>query len=543
MADSVQYDFREFGYAVTDARDLSSRSICLDVGNSFQEGVIDHHHVDSTRPENAGLTSTVRMVRRLLLSSDFGTLWPGVSATKRRIERLARDSGSALFILHRNPDLDSLVSAFVLEKYILGLAFDRVTQRLLGDELLMSLIEEADRGAYSHPGFQEDGNIYFVLETIKAGVFADGSHEPDKAAYLQIRRQFFDFLDAYLASGEEFSEFARGKPGMIRSHDKIDEFYRFCLSQPTRAKIPAFVDRGNRLQVELKDLLWLPLTMEMSALFNVLKVKYRKDSNLVWAVYYPPQINERLKRHRLVLSVDGGSELALFGCGWHLQRFEKEFRTRLNAASGKLAPDYPPISSQVPRPGYDSSDPWFDGRNQNFTIVDSPNCGTVLGELGRRDVLDELARTCPRDWFSFESSIFSWHPGTPREDRMIRPLLYLLDYAHPRWPSSLADGVIDCLYRQIHTSAGPDSPPNPTGTAGFEKPAQLVRAVRDYLGRYFAYLGYDLREKYERDARFKDSIRTAKNHLRESIVAGLATQCDHLRTAIEEAGCGHETWQ
>ena len=32
----------------------------------------------------------------------------------------------------------------------------------------------------------------------------------------------------------------------------------------------------------------------------------------------------------------------------------------------------------APRPGYDNSDPWYDGRGHRYTIVDSPNEGTVL---------------------------------------------------------------------------------------------------------------------------------------------------------------------
>jgi hypothetical protein len=32
----------------------------------------------------------------------------------------------------------------------------------------------------------------------------------------------------------------------------------------------------------------------------------------------------------------------------------------------------------VPRPGYDNSDPWYDGRGHRYTIVDAPHQGTVL---------------------------------------------------------------------------------------------------------------------------------------------------------------------
>ena len=35
-------------------------------------------------------------------------------------------------------------------------------------------------------------------------------------------------------------------------------------------------------------------------------------------------------------------------------------------------------ASRTPRPGYDNADPWYDGRDFNYTIVDAPNSGTCI---------------------------------------------------------------------------------------------------------------------------------------------------------------------
>jgi hypothetical protein len=41
------------------------------------------------------------------------------------------------------------------------------------------------------------------------------------------------------------------------------------------------------------------------------------------------------------------------------------------------------------RPGYDNPDPWYDGRAHDYTIIDSPRCGTVLtAEEIEQELLD-----------------------------------------------------------------------------------------------------------------------------------------------------------
>jgi hypothetical protein len=51
--------------------------------------------------------------------------------------------------------------------------------------------------------------------------------------------------------------------------------------------------------------------------------------------------------------------------------------------------------TQTPKPlrlGYDNSDPWYDGRGHNYTIVDAPRHGTVLSADAIERVLLAFAK-------------------------------------------------------------------------------------------------------------------------------------------------------
>jgi hypothetical protein len=70
---------------------------------------------------------------------------------------------------------------------------------------------------------------------------------------------------------------------------------------------------------------------------------------------------------RAIISVRPDLDARLLGLGALLDAAE----TAARAGTGRER-------SGPPRPGYDNSDPWYDGRAHHDTIVDSPRDGTVL---------------------------------------------------------------------------------------------------------------------------------------------------------------------
>jgi hypothetical protein len=93
----------------------------------------------------------------------------------------------------------------------------------------------------------------------------------------------------------------------------------------------------------------------------------------------------RLCRH--VISVDPSSGLALTDLGARLDERESAARERLRAQHGVDL-----TRTGEPRPGYANSDPWYDGRGHEYTIVDSPRAGSVLTVDEVREVMSELFR-------------------------------------------------------------------------------------------------------------------------------------------------------
>lgn len=83
---------------------------------------------------------------------------------------------------------------------------------------------------------------------------------------------------------------------------------------------------------------------------------------------------------RTIASVPPESTLTLKGLGLYLERMEQEERKR----QGMEDEDVPRYQAVDPDgtvhvdPLFEGSDPWYDGRGHNFTIVDTPRSGSLL---------------------------------------------------------------------------------------------------------------------------------------------------------------------
>jgi len=91
----------------------------------------------------------------------------------------------------------------------------------------------------------------------------------------------------------------------------------------------------------------------------------------------------QMSEHRFILSVDPSSGVYLNGLGDLIEQVENEKRQALGM-----------VRQGENRPGYDSPDPWYDGRSplHNYTIIDSPRVGTVLSFKEVRDIFRQYTR-------------------------------------------------------------------------------------------------------------------------------------------------------
>jgi hypothetical protein len=98
--------------------------------------------------------------------------------------------------------------------------------------------------------------------------------------------------------------------------------------------------------------------------------KYWVRETIKPGVLVVPFSNQEGKITRTIISVDPHSEYVLPCLGFELEKAETEERMKIGLRrSGK--PRYEKEYS-------DNDDPWYDGRGHNFTIIDSPRCGSVL---------------------------------------------------------------------------------------------------------------------------------------------------------------------
>ena len=77
------------------------------------------------------------------------------------------------------------------------------------------------------------------------------------------------------------------------------------------------------------------------------------------------------------MTPDSGASLR--GLAALLEQAESECRKRVYGEDDRVT-DPATGSRKPPRAGYDNADPWYDGRADGFTIVDSPRSGTLLAE-------------------------------------------------------------------------------------------------------------------------------------------------------------------
>ena len=367
----IKYDYVPKGYGVP-WPGAGPNSLYLDVGNVFLEGVIDHHHL--VYGQNQRLTCTAKMVALLLLTEDIKNdpPWQSADETMSRINAWKRASNrkdiEVTIYFHEDPDLDSFYSAFIIEKYLQGVSVEEL-KPLLQSSSFLEVIELADQGKEFPEKYLDEKNIhlnpYLVLEAIKF------QHHNSQKFWDNVREDFFKYLQMVLEDKIDSADHVYSEQINLMK-EGLDEFWENDVNHNVPIKVPSFmIQDDNAIHLISRDVVYMQVPSHIGKRFNLFKVLFRKRGGPVWIVHRRPR--EAHPFHTIILSVSGEEKMALFGMGWHLERWERKLRR-----SGKY-PDYPPRIGPF-RPGYDGPDPWYDGRNQNYTIVDSPICGTVMGE-------------------------------------------------------------------------------------------------------------------------------------------------------------------
>jgi len=347
--------------------------LALDVGNKVDYGVLDHHH-------HIGKSCTVNLV---------------MEHPEKVSEWIKGDS--VTFILHQTPDIDGTTAAYV--------AWCLLRDKKLphGVEILAEHIKASDQGAIEQPDPKAPlpYEIYMIISNLVFDLYKDGLtqlYEKLNLASLDEKQQIATQINELIqerdlkvvSKGFELMSFIFDSIESVPL-DKIDLKRVFAGYHPfkeeckalerdfelytqdlhdhkrTRPFIIKLPRKGTGTPMEVAGLYWVDPTPKLFKLWaRTDRLNAQVGNSFVFMMIKFSHGSQK-GTPRWVLSVDPNSSVDLVGLGRALNHFEAIKRQELGV-----------VLNAPPRSGYSIADPWYDGRGHDFTIVDSPNQGSVL---------------------------------------------------------------------------------------------------------------------------------------------------------------------
>ncbi len=367
--------FRFVGYGtLAPPAEQNRGNLFLDVGNLLCPGVIDHHHLSSYAGSTARLILThpdfVRQVRS------------GASAGETPIT----------LTLHHEPDLDCVASAYLAMRLL------RCGELPEGSESLAYYLDRVD-GGYLGLTPENPFSLYTAyLAIVHRHALRSWRRPEDRwrkcveeglevVAYAleeSVRKGIpLIAVDAF-SCPEVLGEIDRREIRMDMQRYRAKMENPECHARAVSLRLPSLFGGAMEVDGLLIRHVQSPGDPDRCLFF---KDWARTDAqrSAGGAGFTALCIFEEAgpSRGRCILSVKPESGVSLRGMGGWLDREESLARIRMLGRDDRL--DSPA------RPGYDNSDPWYDGRSHSFTIVDSPRSGTVLAPDGIEELFLQYA--------------------------------------------------------------------------------------------------------------------------------------------------------
>ena len=437
------FEFVGFGVQAEAVGELPGR-LFLDVGNDLRPGVIDHHHL----PAYTGSTA-----RLILAHPDL--VFESVPS--------GRDPAAPFaIVLHVDPDLDGLVSAYLV------VALLTTGSILPGAEALARYVDLVDSG---HVGLSQDQPFtLYAAYTLLANRLALRTWRKPEDRYRACVEQglaIVAFVSEQLAQAQRsiFDIDALACPGLFGPHDR-DEVHRDL--ERYRAKLRDPRTHATRLRLQLPG--QFGATQDVDTLL-VRDVQNPDDPHRVlffkdWARTDRLLAAERTGfvalsvfmsrsiggQSRCLVSVRPGDGVSLRGLGALLDQAEAIRRGQLYGVDDRGV-NTETGGSKPARAGYSNTDPWYDGRAHGDTIVDSPRSGTVLtaeeieqilvrfggrpeGEIVPLKLVEETPGSDPADDSTtvrrLSSLVGAWRSCHGTDSHVERPDVFL-SYPHCRF--------------------------------------------------------------------------------------------------------------
>lgn len=318
--------------------------VYLDVGNRLCPGVIDHHH--SEAPEHSA--TEIVLHRPELVTA-----------------QVTKEEEPITLITHHYPDLDAVSATFIARTCLLK-------QPITAFHKWLALYtSNIDAGKLKlNPENAVCVYSVFLVRTHHASI-AKNQEDVNTISLRMLTTGLLLLEFLYQASSDmpsrlEDPDFLKALPALEQDIKWVEQDFAIYRRDLQRAEI---FEANLPLQIgcETKAVKGLLLAYPEATLF---KSWARGSGFTLTAIQLSPK--------RTIISVDPEQGVYLKGLGELLEIKETEVREHLGKQ--RLGQN---------RPGYDSPDPWYDGRSalHQYTIIDSPRDGTVIGMEDIRSIL------------------------------------------------------------------------------------------------------------------------------------------------------------
>lgn len=348
----------------------------LDTGNRLTDGVIDHHQMGELQ---TCATHLVLEKRELVLAA---------------LKPWRRNTEFFTIITHAKPDLDCVCATYLSLKLLSGEAIGP------GIQCLVNYVQAIDQG-FPAITSQNPFSLYAAF-TQRAHSLSDRLWTSPDDCFRQIMLDGIAIVEFVVKRLDEMLR--QADPDEVNVRD-IDAFLTPGIFRPLDRK--EIMDDARTYERQIRstacqpymDMVTLPNKQGHAVAVPFLFIRNvqnkgaedyclffrdwaRSDSESCEAshgfVGLCIHSQNDVGRH-CIISVRPADQVHLMGLGEYLDEWETQIRIKELGFDNRVTD--PDTKQPLPnRPGYNNSDPWYDGRGHHFTIIGSPISGTMMTE-------------------------------------------------------------------------------------------------------------------------------------------------------------------
>ena len=361
----VKFEFVRNG--TTAEQTPEENTIWIDVGNKMEKGIIDHH--GDEKDDSVCATEMVYRHPELVLQN-------------------ITNPNELTIVGHILPDFDCVASAYLVKKLVEN---GELTPEM---EKVVEYAKLTDTGRIN-PGRNDVKNTYSILNAF--AYMPENQNVSFDELNNNIMKNGFRLIDYCLERIKQNPELTFDSPELIGDNspfleeikllEQASKEYEEVLetADKTQLSLPTLDGKAKNVpSAFVKDIPENELTRDMMKswlrddgfVFTSIPVydshNFRTDDG---------QVLDDVKTSRVILSVAPGKGVNLEGLGKNIEDKESEKCAELGIRRYSKGRDG--SISYENRPGYESPDPWYDGRGHNYEIIDGPMSGSVLsvGEI------------------------------------------------------------------------------------------------------------------------------------------------------------------